>query len=35
MAVPLQVYPLTTQNARVSNLAGDTSTVRTGADGFF
>lgn len=29
MAVPLQVYPLTTQNARVSNLAGDTSTVRT------
>ena len=29
MAVPLQVYPLTTQNARVSNLAGDSSTVRT------
>ena len=29
MAVPLQAYPLTTQNARVSNLAGDTSTVRT------
>jgi phycobilisome rod-core linker protein len=29
MAVPLQVYPLTTQNARVSNLAGDTNTVRT------
>lgn len=28
MAVPLQAYPLTTQNARVSNLAGDTSTVR-------
>ena len=29
MALPLQAYPLTTQNARVSNLAGDTSTVRT------
>ena len=29
MAVPLQAYPLTTQNARVSNLAGDNSTVRT------
>ena len=29
MAVPLQAYPLTTQNARVSNLAGDSSTVRT------
>jgi phycobilisome rod-core linker protein len=28
MALPLQAYPLTTQNARVSNLAGDTSTVR-------
>ena len=28
MAVPLQAYPLTTQNARVSNLAGDSSTVR-------
>ena len=29
MALPLQAYPLTTQNARVSNLAGDTNTVRT------
>ena len=29
MALLLQAYPLTTQNARVSNLAGDTSTVRT------
>ena len=28
MAVPLQAYPLTTRNARVSNLAGDSSTVR-------
>ena len=28
MAVPLQAYPLTTQNSRVSNLAGDNTTVR-------
>lgn len=28
MALPLQAYPLTTQNARVSNLAGDATTVR-------
>lgn len=42
MAVPLQAYPLTTQNSRVSNLDGDNSTVRNqlpgsstaGADGY-
>jgi len=42
MALPLQAYPLTTQNARVSNLAGDATTVRNqlpgssagGADGY-
>ena len=40
--MPLQAYPLTTQNSRVSNLAGDNTTVRNqlpgsttaGADGY-
>ena len=28
MAIPLLGYPLSTQNGRVSNLAGNTSTVQ-------
>ena len=29
MAIPLLGYPLSTQNGRVSNLAGDNSTVQS------
>ncbi len=29
MAIPLLGYPLSSQNGRVSNLAGDESTVRS------
>ena len=28
MAIPLRGYPLNTQNGRVSNLAGDNSTIK-------
>ena len=28
MAIPLLGYPLNTQNGRVSNLAGDNSTIK-------
>ena len=33
MALPLLNYPLETQNSRVSNLAGDSSTIRNQLQG--